>query len=228
MVADEFDRYYGRRQNVRVIFNGVDAPAWNERYEHLRQKHRFHLNAREDDVVLICPAKNYLLKGADHAILGFAKWHYRRARKTPTVQLLFVGRDNPEGLQRLAQMHEVGRLVQFLPPTDDIWPWYAAADGVLLLSWYDACSRVVLEAARWGIPSITTQYNGAAEILRDGGGWVIESPKDRQGLWASLDAILDTHQRQRASKACLAQAAGLSMQRHVDELETLYREILGR
>jgi glycosyltransferase involved in cell wall biosynthesis len=107
--------------------------------------------------------------------------------------------------------------------TPDIFEWYSAADACILLSWYDACSRVVLEAVRWGLPCITTRFNGAAEILQSsGGGVVVDSPRDQGGVLAALDAMQDPERRLAFSRACIAAGERLSMDRHVDGLLKAY------
>ena len=115
--------------------------------------------------------------------------------------------------------------MQTLGHVSDIFRYYSAADVVLLLSWQDACSRVILEAVRWGVPSITTRYNGAAEVLAEGAGIVVESPDDSAGVAAALATMCDPASRAHMRRACLAKADYLSIRRHVDELEALYREL---
>ena len=115
----------------------------------------------------------------------------------------------------------------FVGPTDEIHQWYAAADACVLLSWYDPCSRVVLEATRWGIPSITTVYNGASEILADGAGIIVGSPKDRRAVAAAMEELADPHRRAMRARACLDVAERLSMDRHVEELLKIYTEVAG-
>jgi UDP-glucose:(heptosyl)LPS alpha-1,3-glucosyltransferase len=95
----------------------------------------------------------------------------------------------------------------------------------ILLSWYDPCSRVVLEATRWGVPSITTTYNGAAEVLAQGCGIVVESPLDIQGAVAAMEKLADPSLRAQMSRKCLSASPRLSIERHVDELIRCYQEV---
>jgi UDP-glucose:(heptosyl)LPS alpha-1,3-glucosyltransferase len=228
MIADELSRFYGRTTNVRVIFNGVDSPAPDDpRRDEWRQRLRFQLGLTQQDPVFLTIAANFPLKGVAETIRHFARWyHARPGRGNP--MLIVVGRDNPEGYQRHAGLRDVGAHVAFIPPTREIFQWYAAADACVLLSWYDACSRVVLEATRWGIPSLTTAFNGAAEVLRDGGGIIVPSPNDGPAVVAGLEELADPDRRAERAKACRRVADRLSMDRHVEELIESYREVAGR
>jgi glycosyltransferase involved in cell wall biosynthesis len=106
---------------------------------------------------------------------------------------------------------------------------YAAADVVALLSWYDPCSRVVLEGLRCQLPAITTIFNGAGDVLvKHGCGEVVHSPRHEGGVHAALDRLVDDRNRARLAKACKATEMELSIGRHVDELEQVYREVMGR
>jgi glycosyltransferase involved in cell wall biosynthesis len=125
-------------------------------------------------------------------------------------------------------MQGIGGCVHFRPATSDIFPWYSAADVCVLLSWYDACSRVVLEATQVGIPSITTVFNGAAEALARGAGIVVAGPRDTDAVAAAMAELGDPQKRARRVEACRAAAPQLRMQRHVDELLSLYEEVLER
>ncbi|MCE5277073.1 MAG: glycosyltransferase family 4 protein [Planctomycetaceae bacterium] len=223
MIAAEFEQYYHRTEGVKIVYNAVDIPAAGEQERaDWRQRLRYSLGVTSSDVVFLSVAKNLALKGVDRLIETFAHWYHKASPRA--VRLVVVGQEMHEGYQRHAGLRDVGRLVTFLPWTAEVSQWYAAADACVLLSWYDPCSRVILEAVRWGLPSITTAYNGAAELLAGGAGIVVPSPRDRAGLAAALEAMMDPLTRRRCTEACSAVAASVSMDRHVNELLTAYEE----
>jgi len=228
MVARELRRYYGRGGGLRLIYNGVEVPdpASGDRTEWRRQR-RVEMGIGGDDPVFLTVAKNFALKGVSETILAFARWFGSR-RGRPDARLVVVGRDTPEGYRREARRRGVGAEVVFVPPTNEIFQWYAAADACILLSWYDPCSRVVLEAARWGIPSITTVYNGASELLTEGGGIIVSSPRDTRAVVAGMDELADPQRRAARSEACLKISERISMTRHIDELLKVYAEVAAR
>lgn len=224
MVADEFREFYRCSERVRVVYNGVDVPdPRGERRADDRQRMRYKLGVSPEGPVFLCAAKNFPLKGVLELIVAFARW-YHRDRQRPDARLVIVGRDTPEGYQRIAALRDVGNRVVFVGWTPEIFDWYAAADAVVLLSWYDPCSRVVLEAARWGIPSMTTRFNGAAEAFGDAGCIVVDSPKDVRAVVDGLDELADPDRRERHAEACREIADQLSTERHVDRLVEVYAE----
>lgn len=229
MVAAEFRGAYGDSDRLRVITNAVDVPPIDpEQRADWRQRLRFKMDVPSEGVVFLTIATNFRLKGIAELIAAFAKWN-DRSRPTVPVRLVVVGREMVEGYQRMASLRNIAPLTVFVPPPEEIFEWYAAADACVLLSWYDPCSRVVLEATRWGIPSLTTAWNGASEVLAAcGGGVVVDSPKDTAGIVAGLDALADPSWREEMAAACRATADTLSMDRHVDQLLDVYREAQAR
>ena len=228
MVAEEFSRYYGRANGVTVVYNGVDLPVIDdEDWKHWRQQHRYDLGVGRNDTVFISVAGNFALKGVDQLVRHYAKWRNKLGRDK-NARLIVVGKDVTEGYQRTANIHNVGREVLFVPPTKNIFEWYAAADACVLLSWYDPCSRTVLEAVRCGIPAVTTVYNGAAEVLAEGAGLVVDGPDDAVGVIAALDELSDVARRAEYAAACEAAADSVSMAEHVAGLDRVYREVAGR
>ena len=190
MVAEELCRFYNRTDRVRVVFNAVRPPELSaEQRAEARRQARRELGIAENDIVFLCPAMNFELKGVRPAIDAFAR--FRGQRDAAPAKLVILGREMPEPYQRAASMLGVARDVLFRPAVQDMAPLYALADAVVLLSWYDPCSRVVLEAATWELPSITTACNGAAEILADGAGIVVESPTDRRAVAEAFARLCD-------------------------------------
>ena len=228
MVSQEIERYYGRTGRVRVIYNAVDAPdPTGPQREQWRRLRREELEVDEDAVVFLTVARNFELKGVAETIAAFARW--RRGLDAPAQgRLVVVGREMPEPYEALTGMRSVGLEVIFKPPTPEIFQWYAAADACILLSWYDPCSRVVLEAARWGIPSITTVHNGAAEVISGAGGIVVSSPRDVRAIVAAMAELADPDRRRPREEACRRVADALGIDRHVDELLEAYAEIRRR
>jgi UDP-glucose:(heptosyl)LPS alpha-1,3-glucosyltransferase len=228
MVAEEFQRHYSRRDGVRVIYNAVDVPdPLGEQRADWRQRLRYKVGCGSDNTVFLTVANNFPLKGVARTIEAFASW-YHSAPSRRGSRLVVVGREMPEGYQRHASLRDVGPAVVFVPPTENVFQWYAAADACILLSWYDPCSRVVLEAARWGVPSITTVFNGAAEVLADGGGVVVPSPNDRRAVIMAMDQMADPAARAKCQAVLASLYDRLSVSRHVEELLHAYQEWIGR
>ena len=232
MVARELADYYGRAEAVRVVYNGVEVPAADSALRsRWRERRRAELGIGAEAVVFLTVANNFRLKGVPEAISALARWWRRwRGGHQPgvDVHLVVAGGGDLQLAERWAGIHGVADKVHVVGHVRDIFTWYAAADAVVLLSWYDPCSRVVLEATRWGVPSITTRFNGAAEVLAGGAGLVVGSPRDVDAVAAAMDTLTDPRRREACSAACAQLADGLSIERHVEGLLAAYAELLER
>ena len=225
MVAREFMNYYARGERVRVVFNGVDVPdVPDEQRKAWREEIRRRVGVAPGSPMFLTVANNPALKGVPETLDAFAQWYHSPAG-VPGSRLAIIGRKKVRRLRLQARKLRVGKEVVFAGPTDDIFAWYSAADACVLLSWYDACSRVVLEAARWAVPSVTTVYNGAAEVLSHGAGIVVSSPRDTAAVVKALTQLADPAQRAKRAAACRDIADELSMDRHVEGLLNAYREV---
>jgi UDP-glucose:(heptosyl)LPS alpha-1,3-glucosyltransferase len=176
-----------------------------------------------DARLILFVAHNFRLKGLRELLRAAALLHTTQ----PPWLMAVVGRDKPESYRHLARQLGLADRVRFLGAQPDLRPWYAAADVLAHPTWYDPCSRVVLEALASGLPVVTTRWNGAAETLEQGRhGEIIDTPADSAGLAAAIARALDPAVR----SACLADAPRLrdyvSIDRHARELLALYEQIV--
>lgn len=219
---------------VRQVFNGVD-PDLTDLADRARERStlRKQFGLTDDDLVLLCVAHNFKLKGVAKVIEALA---HRRSYQSETASLnqrtdhtyaLIVGRDKPNAFAKLAGRLGVANRVLFTGPTQRISAFFHAADILVHPTFYDPCSRVVLEAMAAGLPVITTRFNGAAERITDGQeGYVIDSPKNVSALSDRIDRLADDNHR-RACAACASKAIErVSMKAHAEQVLSLYEELL--
>jgi len=226
LVADEIARHYGRRDNVRVLYNAIEPPPLtdDQRREH-RRRLRDKLGLSDDDMLFLTVAKKYALKGVAQTIEAFAAWHRQADRRG---RLVVIGRDpvEREGYVRHASVRGVGNACTFLGHESNLAPWYLAADVNVLLTWYDPCSRIVLEAACLGLPSITTAFNGATERLADNAAIVVPSPRDTHAVVAAMHTLTNPAARDAMRKAGLDVIPKLTMRQHVREMMDAYEAVM--
>ncbi len=229
MVAEELRRFYDAQARTRVILNAVEAVQFDPPgREAMRQAMRERHELPADGVVLLTAATNFPLKGVDWLIRALGAWNKAGGSRSADVRLLAVGTPSPGRYRRLARRCGVGgRVVVDGPVAADVMPLcYAAADAVALLSWYDPCSRVVLEGVRAGLPALTTLHNGAAEVLvRRGAGEIVNLPSDVDDVAGAIDKLADARHRDRLADGCNAAADEVSLTRHVDALLDVYEEV---
>ncbi len=209
-----------------VIFNGVDIePLPDDQAAALRAARRAALQVPDSTPVALFAAHNFALKGLRELIEAAAAPAGRAARFITVVS----GRDAVRPYERLAARLGVSARLQFCGSSDDMRGWYAAADVLAHPTWYDPCSRVVLEALCCGLPVVTTRWNGAAEAIADGrNGVVVDEPQHADALATAIAAAAGPAMRAALQKDGPALRTRLSMSRHARELLTLYAAVARR
>lgn len=211
---------------IRVIFNGVDTGLLEPASAAARAAARAPLGLAADQTVLLFVAHNFRLKGLRELLCALAQRDVNARAALAGALVLVVGRDEAGPYERLAARFGLTERVRFLGPVPSPQPLYASADVLAHPSWYDPCSRVVLEALACGLPVVTTRWNGAAELMDPARhGLVVDDPGDARALAAALEAALRAELRQ-ACQADAGRIAGrISMQRHAQELVMLYQDV---
>ena len=145
------------------------------------------------------------------------------------MRLVIVGGKHIDSWQRYVARLGLSGQVVFAGRVDDPLPYYAAADCYVHPTYYDPCSLVVLEAAACGLPLITSRYNGASEMFRDGEDvLLVDDPADDAAMAGAMRILLDDATRRRLGAAARATILQHSFQRNVDQILEIYQEILDR
>ena len=82
---------------------------------------------------------------------------------------------------------EAEGLIEYHPAADDVRPAIAEADFIVLPSYREGLSRVLLEAASMGRPIVTTDVTGCRDVVRDGENGFLCQPRDAASLAGALD-----------------------------------------
>ena len=224
MVADDFLRYHAvRPEQIRLIYNGVDterfSPANRDRFrEPVRAQH----DLGKDEVVFVFVGHDFRRKGLATAIRALGRLTAGRH----DAHLLVVGGKRFGPYQRLAQRCGAADRVTFVGPVDDPVPYYAAADAFVLPSFYDPCSLSVSEAAASGLPSVTSRFNGAGELLTEGiDGYVLPDPADDAAMADRMQRLLDPGLRHQMGAMAHRLALQYTLDRNCDETVAVYHEI---
>jgi UDP-glucose:(heptosyl)LPS alpha-1,3-glucosyltransferase len=230
-VVDQLRRHYKLTPDrVREVFNAVTVPAVEPaEAAAVRSEVRKEWGLADSSFVLVFVAHNFRLKGLAQLIDAAGVMSQRR--NGLDWHLLVVGRDRPGPFVSRADRWGITKRVAFVGPSERAWRFYLAADLCVLPTFYDPCSRVVLEAACLGTPTVTTAFNGAAEVIvgndnRPPAGRVINDPHNANELATAIEAFLDPDLRQSASQAGRSLRVYLSMARHTDQMLEIYRELM--
>jgi UDP-glucose:(heptosyl)LPS alpha-1,3-glucosyltransferase len=222
-VADQLERHYGLDPGrIIKVFNGVDPDLASEQERQVdRTQIRRHYGLSHEEPVVLCVAHNFKLKGVGKLVEALARPAARAFRA------LIVGRDNPTPYAEMAEQLGIKDRIIFTGPTQRMAAFFHAADVLAHPTWYDPCSRVVLEALASGLPAVTTRLNGASERLTDGvQGYVIDSPEQVDELADRLGRLADPGHRQACAERAPLAVAECSMEDHACRIKVLYETIV--
>jgi UDP-glucose:(heptosyl)LPS alpha-1,3-glucosyltransferase len=130
-----------------------------------------------------------------------------------------AGSDDPGAYARLARSLGIADRVVFAGLRGDIERLYAAADLLIAPTRYDAFSNATAEALAMGLPVITTEANGAAELVAQGReGFVVGRADDVPALAGALDLLADGGLRTEMGAWARRRAESLSPAAHAEAL----------
>lgn len=204
-------------ERITKIFNGVDPLIHDEP---TRQRNRSEIRRQYDigdsEPLALMAANNLRLKGADTWLRALAK-----LKDATPVRSIIVGNNRSKRWVALAQQLGVADRVTFAGHTDDIAKFYHAVDLLVHPTFYDPCSRVVLEAKSVGLPCVTTRYDGAAEAIEAGvDGFVLESSDDFEALADAVQKIIESKSVSRDGNV-----KGITMREHAEQVVQLYERL---
>jgi glycosyltransferase involved in cell wall biosynthesis len=172
---------------VRCVHYGMADDA----FEVVPAQKRLHVRnviARGAEYVVLVPARLSPLKG--HPVLFSALAELPRAIRDATAVLLAgVGAEEP-ALRRLAANLGIADRIQFLGYEQDLRPFYAASDIVVLPTLSESFGQVVSEAMAQGTPVIASAVTGVSEQLESGGG-VLVKPGVVADLKCAIEDLLE-------------------------------------
>ncbi len=200
---------------IKVLHNGVDADRFApERLKPLRGPCRRKLGLKDDDIAFLFVAHNLRLKNIALIKTVFRKLH----KELPQAKLILLGKRDPN--IRAPWFVYAGS-------TSSPEEYYAAADALLHPTYYDACANVVLEALASGLPVVSSDRNGSAEIMERGKqGYILPVTGDRrhaQTQWEEAVKKLTTDPSLLRNMSVAARQLALAhtLQAYVDHFEEI-------
>jgi glycosyltransferase involved in cell wall biosynthesis len=87
--------------------------------------------------------------------------------------------------------------IEYLGVVDDPRPWYRRASAVVLPSYREGMSRVLLEAISCGRPVLASDVPGCRELVTDGFSGYVFPPRDAQALGDAMERFMQlSHEEQ--------------------------------
>jgi UDP-glucose:(heptosyl)LPS alpha-1,3-glucosyltransferase len=237
-VAEQFKRHYGvAGKRIVVVPNGVkidkevdDVEARKLRSQ-IFQKHG--LSESDKPVLFLFAANNFRLKGLSVLIKALFFYNEKAFRNnTQRACLIVAGGGKTQKYRKLAKRLNASKSdgqIVFLGPIELIQNALTIVDVAVLPTFYDPCSRYILEALAAEKPVITTSFNGASEQFVDNRhGKIIDTPGDIPTLVEAIDYFTDTNNIRKASEAIATDnlKEKVSVKRAANQLLSVYESIL--
>jgi glycosyltransferase involved in cell wall biosynthesis len=135
-----------------------------------------------------------------------ARW-FRANRPGVTFQLIGNGDCSSKGAvpkEQIEKWQQEG-LIDYLGSTDDVRPYFASADCIVLPSYYpEGVPRSLIEAAAMGRPIITTDTPGCREVVIPGESGFLCEPRSSRSLVERMLQMIDRSESERQEMGKLA------------------------
>jgi len=210
---------------IDVLYNGVNTDNFRANTE-AREKLRHDLDLH-GKFAWLAIGRFERSKAYPNMIRAFAE---TAANAMQDLVLLICGRGSQEEQIR-AEIRACGveKRVRFLGVRRDIPDVMNAADAFVMSSYTEGLPMVLLQATAVGMPIVTTNVGGNAEVVMDGLNGFVVPPGDDAALASAMKRVLDLPDEERARMAERGRQMArdkFEIQRILDRWEALYGELL--
>lgn len=235
-VAEQFRHDYGLAENrIRLIRNGIQTGRFtSEQAKENGRKLRRLYDSADNLAIFVFAAASFRLKGLGWLIRSAARAAAQLGDGLRDFRVLVVGGEDYSAYYQQAQALKLEQKVIFTGPTQEMPAMLQMADAVILPTYNDACSRLIMEGLAAGRPGITTRFNGAADFLTDREsdayaryGSIVKDCDDDEALAIAMLRVCHRAEWRKMCQAIQADhlAEQVSMTRHARELFELYETL---
>jgi glycosyltransferase involved in cell wall biosynthesis len=178
--------------DARTIRYGIDTKKIEE-FKELngdREQIREDLGMGESDFVILCIATFEPRK--QQTVLALAMSQILRNDPETSIRLLLVGDSSSEysnAVKDYVRTAGLEKVVRIEPIVPDPFPYYAAADLVILYSDIESMPRTLLEAMCFARPVLAASVFGVTELITDGTTGFCTEVNSLQSLTASIEQV---------------------------------------
>ncbi len=213
------------RERFVVIRLGIELDERVTPDQNGRGESRRYLGIPGDRFAVGWIGRMTAVKRTDDVLVAF-----KRLRDCGVDAVLCMVGDGPDRLQLEQRAHELGvaRDTVFLGYQEDVAPFYAAFDALVLPSGNEGTPVSVIEALAAELPVVATRVGGVPDVVRDGeDGFLVEAgaTDDLADRLAELagDPALRAQMGKQGRERVLPRYA---VDRLVDDVDELYRSLL--
>lgn len=151
-----------------------------------------------------------------------------RERGIDALLLLVGDGDDRASLEQRAHDLGLARSCLFLGYQEDVAPWYAICDAVVLTSANEGTPVTIIEALAAGRPVVATRVGGLPDVVDEGETGLLVRPGDTHALAERLELLArDPELARRLGEEGRRRALSrYAVSRLVDDVDALYRELL--
>ncbi len=232
-VAEQFKQHYGLEdERIMIIHNGIriNRQIDTEQADRFRTQILTRLGLKEADnpVLFLFGAHNFRLKGLSPLIKALK---YQKEKYSPKRHAYLIVAGNSRTGKYIRQAKKLGadKQIVFLGTVQHIQNVLSIIDIAILPTFYDPCSRFILEAIAAGKPVITTRFNGAIDLfVNNRHGRIVDKPEDIPALAEAMNYFTDTNNIQKAADAIASDnlTEKISINRAARQLESFYESVL--
>ncbi len=226
MIREDMSSYYGiNEEDMILIYNGVDTTKYNPvSRDLLRDAGRKRLGFNDNDIVFLFVSYTLKKKGIEPLLEAAAQL---KKRNVNNFKIIVVGGRPYPFLMRLIAYEGLDDAVVFTGPTKFPEEYYAACDVLVIPTYYDACSLVVIEAMAYGLPAITTVFCGASGIITNSkDGYVLSHPPVPEELAKAMKALLSKEKLKKMSAEASLTAQQYATEKNHQEMIAVFDELV--
>lgn len=215
IAADYLGRAIGEPDQYETVYSGIDV----ERFA-------------SAEPAMDLPGEGVRITFVGRLVEGKGLWDLLAAVEDldrSDLAVTIVG-DGPlrEDLVTLIRGRGLADVVHILGYREDVDRILAASDVFVLPSYREGTPRVITEAMASALPVVATDIAGIPEQVTHGENGFLVRPGDVAALTESLQQLLDdSERRSRFAEVSRMRAKRFSAEQMLDDLDIIYRELLG-
>src|SRR5437016_5921878 len=214
------------RERFVVIRLGIELDERVAAEQNGRLESRRYLGIPGDRFAVGWIGRMTAVKRTDDVLVAF-----KALRDSGVDACLCMVRDGPDRVQLERRAHELGVVKEtlFLGYQEDVAPFYAAFDALVLPSSNEGTPVSAIEALAAGRPVVATRVGGVPDVVQEGGDGFLVEPGATGELADRLARLAgDPELRDRMGKAGRERVLPrYAVDRLVDDVDRLYRSLLG-
>ena len=220
---DILEHYKCSPENIVVVYNGVDLKRFHpDNKNTYRKLIRKKLGIPERSILILFVGSGFERKGLQFLLQSTAYL------KNKDWRLLLIGKGKFEKFMRYAPANKHPQIIT-KEPDPDIEKYYAAADIFILPSIYEPFGNANLEALATGLPVITSQYCGAADIINNKiNGMIVDDPFNPEEIAEKIRYLYAPSTRESMGEGARELAEQYPLERNSREMLEVYESLIAK